>query len=82
MKNFYQITNCLFNYHFMSKNIFYFLFTKFLNKKLINMKKFYKENSRYKNQKLNLCYKEKNKIKQKIIFSYELFNFKKKIISF
>ena len=46
------------------------------------MKKFYKENSRYKNQKLNLCYKEKNKIKQKIIFSYELFNFKKKIISF
>ena len=46
------------------------------------MKKFYKENSRYKNLKFNLCYKEKSKIKQKIISSYELFNFKKKIISF
>ena len=46
------------------------------------MKKFYKENSRYKNQKFNLRYTEKSKINQKIIFSYELFNFKKKIISF
>ena len=46
------------------------------------MKKFYKENSRYQNQKFNLCYKERNMIKQKITFSYELFNFKKKIINF
>ncbi len=82
MKNINQITNCLFNYYYMLKNIFYFLFTKFLNKKLINRTKFYKKNSRYKNQKFNLCYKERNMIKQKITFSYELFNFKKKIINF
>tara|TARA_B100000575_G_scaffold67991_1_gene52546 strand:+ start:12827 stop:13108 length:282 start_codon:yes stop_codon:yes gene_type:complete len=92
MKNFYQITNYLFNYFYMFKNISYFLFTKFLNKKLIsevkflNKKlisevKFFKRSFKLKSQQLNIFCKEIKKIKQKIILNYELINLKNKLMN-
>ena len=81
MKNFYQITNYLFNYFYMFKNISYFLFTKFLNKKLISEVKFFKRSFKLKSQQLNIFCKEIKKIKQKIILNYELINLKNKLMN-
>tara|TARA_B100001121_G_scaffold292956_1_gene295096 strand:- start:377 stop:649 length:273 start_codon:yes stop_codon:yes gene_type:complete len=90
MKNFYLIQNNLFNYYFLSKNLFYFSISKFFNKKTIDEIKFFMKSSKLKNQKLNLICrekinllsKEKKIIKKKIIFNYRLFNLKKNLTNF
>ena len=90
MKNFYLIQNNLFNYYFLSKNLFYFSISKFFNKKTIDEIKFFMKIYKLKNQKLNLICrekinllkKEKKIIKKKIIFNYRLFNLKKNLTNF
>ena len=85
MKNFYLIQNNLFNYYFLSKNLFYFSISKFFNKKTIDEIKFFMKSSKLKNQKLNLICREKINLlskEKKIIFNYRLFNLKKNLTNF